>query len=105
MVAMVTNSETNCTPIPFSLGKCKTRVAYSAKPARAVKIDLAAIRKLVLVEKGEIIIDTPILLVIKLFGIETIVHGFGELIFKQSDDMDTMEKIAKLIYSRLLQKK
>ncbi len=86
-------SMATASPIPFRLGKCKTRAAYSAKPVNPIKLDLSAIRK-----KYEVLIDTPILLVIRVHSIETIVHGFGELIFKNSDDMDTMGIIAKEIY-------
>ena len=80
--------------VPFILGKCKTRAAYSAKPQKPIKLNLHLIR-----QKYHVLIDTPILLVITAENIEIIVHGYGELIFKNSDDVNTMEKITKEIYS------
>jgi hypothetical protein len=80
-------------PIKFSLGKCKTRAAFSAKLTQKGKLDLLKIRK-----KYETILETPILLVIKINGIEIIVHSHGELMFKECEDTEWMEKMAKEIY-------
>jgi len=80
-------------PIKFSLGKCKTRAAFSAKLQNKGKLDLVKIRK-----KYETILETPILLVIKVNGIEIIVHSHGELMFKECEDVAWMEETAKEIY-------
>lgn len=81
------------TKIKFTFGKCKTRAAYSAKLNQKGRIDLEKIR-----QKYEVILETPILVMIKVKGIEIIVHGHGELIFKSCDKVDWMEKVAEEIY-------
>lgn len=86
-------------PIKFTLGKCKTRAAYSAKLQQKGKLDLLKVRK-----KYETILETPILLVIKVKGIEIVVHSHGELLFKECEDTKFMESTAKEIYELTLQK-
>ncbi|MBU0456644.1 MAG: hypothetical protein ABH824_05590 [Nanoarchaeota archaeon] len=83
----------------FSLAKCKTKATYSAKLKKRQKLDLNKIGN-----HSEIILKTPILLVIKLEGIEIIVHSYGELLFKNCDDFSLMEKLAEQIYSIGLKK-
>ena len=80
--------------IEFSIAKCKSKAAFSAKLRQRASLDLAKIKK-----KFEIILDTPILLVIKVKDVEIIVHGHGELLFKQSAPMDILEEIAKEVYA------
>ncbi|MBI4983674.1 hypothetical protein HZC32_03455 [Candidatus Woesearchaeota archaeon] len=79
--------------IKFSLGKCKTRAAYSAKLQQKGKLDLIKIKN-----KYTLILETPLLLIIKLNNIEIIVHSHGELIFKRCSDLEWMEKAAQEIY-------
>ncbi len=79
--------------IKFTLGKCKTRAAFSAKLQQKGKLDLLKIRK-----KYETILETPILLVIKVRGIEIVVHSHGELMFKECEDTEFMENTSKEIY-------
>ena len=79
--------------IKFSLAKCKTKAAYSAKLMQKGKLDLSKIKN-----KFETIMKTPILLVIKTKAGETIVHSHGEILFKKCEDMELMEKIAMEIY-------
>ena len=78
----------------FSLAKCKTKAAFTAKLKTPKKLDLNKIK-----DKYEVILETPILLVIKVKDIEIIVHGHSELLFKKCEDMDFMEETAKEIYS------
>ncbi len=82
----------------FSLGKCKTKATYSAKlnqtGAQPKKLDLLKIK-----QHFEVLLETPILLVIKLAGVEIIVHGYGELLFKDCEDFPLMEKLAEKIYA------
>lgn len=80
--------------VDFTLGKCKTRAAYSAKLKKPERLDLDEIKK-----KFEVILETPILLVIRVQGVEIIVHGYGELVFKKCEDSEWMETIAKKIYT------
>jgi len=80
--------------IPFSLAKCKTKAAFSAKLKNPKKLDLNKIKA-----KYEVILETPILLVIKVNEVEIVVHGHGELLFKKCEDVEWMEKISKEIYS------
>ncbi len=80
--------------LDFTIEKCKTKAAYSAKLKRQQKLNLSKIKK-----EFEVILETPILLVIAVEGIEIIVHGYGELLFKNCADVGLMESIAKKIYS------
>lgn len=81
----------------FSLGKCKTKATYSAKlkqtGAQLRKLDLLKIK-----QQFEVLLETPILLVIKVEGIEVIVHSYGELLFKNCEDFPLMERLAEKIY-------
>ncbi|HLD72655.1 MAG TPA: hypothetical protein VJA23_03650 [Candidatus Nanoarchaeia archaeon] len=77
----------------FSLAKCKTKAAYSAKLKQNRKLDLIKIKN-----QYEILMETPILLVIKTAAGEVIVHAHGELLFKKCADVSLMEKLAEEIY-------
>jgi hypothetical protein len=77
----------------FSLAKCKTKAAFSAKLRKPGKLNLGRIHK-----KFKTILETPILLVIKEQGVEIVVHGYGELLFKNCSDTKLMEKVAMDIY-------
>ena len=81
--------------IPFTLEKCKTRAGYSAKLPSPRKLNLSCIKK-----EFEVLLETPILLVVKVEGMEIVVHGFGELLFKNSKegDLEKMRKVAEKIY-------
>lgn len=79
--------------IEFSFGKCKTKATYSAKLRQPGKLNLEKIKK-----RFTTLLETPILLVISVQGIEIVVHGYGELLFKKCEDMDLMEKIAGQVY-------
>ena len=78
----------------FTLAKCTTRAAYSAKPGRNVVLDLQSIRK-----QFPVVIDTPIVVVIREQGVEVVVHQYGELVFKRCDDMEKMKGIAERVYT------
>jgi len=79
--------------IEFTVEKCKTKAAYSAKLKKQQHLDLQKIKT-----KFEIILETPILLVLKTEGVEVVVHGYGELLFKKCQDTELMRKIAERIY-------
>jgi hypothetical protein len=79
--------------IDFTLGKCKTRAAYSAKLRKQGTLDLEKVAK-----KFEVVLETHVLLVVLVSGVEVIVHQYGELVFKKCEDMELMEKIAREIY-------
>ncbi len=83
----------------FTIKKCKTRAAYSSKPKKNIKLDLNKIKT-----QFPIIMETPILLVIKTQNIEIIIHSYGELIFKKTTEKDIskIEKIAEKIYQYIL---
>ena len=85
--------------INFTLEKCKTKAAHSAKLKRQQQLDLQKIKN-----RFETILETPILLVLKVEDIEVIVHGYGELLFKNCQDQDLMRKIAAMIYEAGLKK-
>jgi len=77
----------------FILSKCKTKATFSAKLLSARKLDLGKIKK-----EFEVVVDTPILVVIKTACGEVIVHNYGELLFKTCTDHEQMEKIAGKVY-------
>ena len=79
--------------IPFTIAKCKTRAGYSAKLEKKQKLDLPRIK-----EEFDTILETSILLVVRVEGVEVIVHGYGELLFKECEDIVLMRKIAEKIY-------
>lgn len=79
--------------IQFSVGKCKTRAAHSAKPKSRVKLNLEKIKK-----HFHVTVETPILLMLNINNIEIIVHSYGEILFKSGDDFDFMEETARKIY-------
>ena len=79
--------------IDFTLEKCKTKAAYSTKLKRQQHLDLQKIK-----QKFETVLETPILLVLKVEEVEVIVHGYGELLFKKCEDVVLMRKIAERIY-------
>jgi len=80
--------------IDFTLEKCKTKASYSAKLKKQSQLQLQKIKK-----KFTVVLETPILLVVAVDGVEVIVHGYGELLFKKCDDLNLMKKIAEKIYS------
>ena len=77
----------------FDIMECKTRAAYSAKPAKEIKLDLDKVK-----EKFKVLIETPMLLVIEEEGVEVIVRANGELILKKVEDKDKMKRIAERVY-------
>jgi hypothetical protein len=79
--------------IKFSLAKCKTKAAFSAKLLQKGKLNLDKIKS-----KYETLLETPILIVIKIKDVEIIVHSHGELMFKSGNDTAWMEKTAEEIY-------
>jgi hypothetical protein len=78
----------------FTIQQCKTKATYSAKFANPRTINLQKIA-----HKFEVILKTPILLVIKVEGVEIIVHRHGELLFKKCSDEKLMKKCASRIYT------
>lgn len=85
--------------IKFSLAKCKTKASYSAKLRQKGKLNLEKIKK-----KFKVVMETPILLVVKTEAGELIVHSYGELLFKKCEDIKLMEKISEKIYEVGLEK-
>ena len=79
--------------VEFTLEKCRTKAAYSAKLKKQSPLNLQKIKR-----KFEVALETPILLVIAIEGVEVIVHGYGELLFKRCQDQELMKKIAEIIY-------
>jgi hypothetical protein len=79
--------------IKFSLAKCKTKATFSAKLLQKGKLNLNKIKS-----EFEIVMETPILLVIKTKTGEVVVHSHGELLFKNCEDYELMEKTTEKIY-------
>lgn len=83
--------------VNFTIAKCKTKATFSAKLEKPQKLDLGKIKR-----KFEVILETPVLLVVKVEGVEVIVQEIGELLFKKCEDHMLMERIAKKIYENSL---
>ncbi len=81
--------------ISFTLEQCKTRAGYSAKLPSSQKLNLAKIK-----QHFQVVLETPILLVIREQGLEIIVHGYGELLFKNGTESqkELMRKVAEKVY-------
>ena len=77
----------------FILSKCKSKAAFSARLKSPIKLNLELIK-----DKFEVVMDTKILLVLRIDDVELICHGFGELLFKNCNDLDKMGKISEEIY-------
>lgn len=81
------------TKVHFTLNKCKTKSGWSAKATCKLNLEK--------VSKGhEIELETPVLIVIKTECGKTIIHEYGEIIFRECDDEKLMNRIAKDIYSK-----
>jgi hypothetical protein len=80
--------------IEFNLEKCKTKAAYSAKLKKQQPLNLQKIK-----QKCTVVLETPILLVLRIDGVEVIAHGYGELLFKNCQDVELMKRIAEKIYA------
>lgn len=76
----------------FTVERCKTKAAYSARPLKSQKLDLDSIKK-----RFKVVMETPMLLVIDEHG-EIIVHRHGELMFKALDDVRKIRDISERIY-------
>ena len=79
--------------LDFTVEKCKTKATYSAKLKQQRQLNLQAIAK-----NMEIVLETPILLVIKEEGVEAVVHKYGEILFKNCSDVPLLEKIAEKVF-------
>ena len=78
----------------FTIKKCKTKAAYSVKRNSQAKLNLNKIK-----ETFQIILDTPILLVVKRKDAgEIVIHQHGEIQFKTLEDKELIKEIARNIY-------
>jgi hypothetical protein len=85
----------------FILSKCKTKAAYSTRlKGQHYKLDLKLLAK-----EFEVIIETPVVIVIKVNSIVLTAHNFGELLFRNTDDLDLMQSIAEQVYEKGLKRK
>ncbi len=82
--------------VEFSLAKCKTKAAYSAKLPQPKQLDLGAVKGS---GKFKLVMETKILLVLERDGLEFICHGFGEILFKNCDNEKKMREIAQQVYA------
>ncbi|MBI2666189.1 hypothetical protein HYX13_01105 [Candidatus Woesearchaeota archaeon] len=87
--------------IKFTFGKCTTRAGFSAKLQQKGRLNLQKIK-----EKFEVVLETPILLVVREQELEVIVHQYGELLFKNGtqEKFSLMEDIVKRIYETGLER-
>ncbi|MBI5798288.1 hypothetical protein HZA98_05315 [Candidatus Woesearchaeota archaeon] len=78
----------------FDIKECKTKGGYEVKPREKKKLDFSLLRK-----KFELVFDSPIALVLRVQGVEVIVHKYGELLVKQCKDVKKIESIARSVYA------
>ena len=87
----------------FIFSKCKTKAAYSTRLRKQqYKLDL---KKLAAVKEFELIMETPVVLVLKVDGVELTVHNYGEILFRNCEDSDKLIAIAEKIYECALVEK
>jgi len=97
--------------VDFVITSCKTKAAYTVKPKQKIKIDFDKLKDDQFKDKICIVLDNPIVLVLKInldyeaFGTfekiseEVIVHDYGDILFKTLKDTDKIIKVAQFIYS------
>ena len=81
----------------YEVRPCKTGAAYKTFPNKILKVNLDEVRK-----NFDVVLDTPLLVVVKVENEEVIVHGFGELVFKTLRNEDKVKEISEQIYNLLL---
>jgi hypothetical protein len=79
----------------FTITPCKTKGMFYARPDKRMRLDMGKLS-----EFFEIILQTPIMTVIKAECGEAVVHAFGRIDFKECKDQEKMRKTAKKIYER-----
>lgn len=82
----------------FNIKLCKSKGAYSVRLNKRASIDFNLLRDF------EVVIETPVLMVLKVDGEEIVVHKYGEIIFKSLRDEERIIKIANKVfgYQKLL---
>lgn len=76
----------------LTVGECRTKKGWTVKPKCNIRLDLDAIKR-----KFRVVLDANVLLVIDHEG-EIIVHGYGELLFKELKDEKRIRNIANEIF-------
>ncbi len=77
----------------FKIARCKGKGAFSAKLNKPRRLDFSKLKS-----KFDVIVDTPHVMVLKVDGIEVIVHRHSDLLFKNCKDEKKMDEIAKEIF-------
>ncbi len=78
----------------FEIKPCKTKGAIKTKPKKQVKLDFSKLKNY------EIVVKTPVAIIIKIQNIELMVQKFGEITFKNCQDENLIKKIATRIYNK-----
>ncbi len=76
----------------FAIKKCRDKGGYSVKPLKNIRLEIGRLK-----DEFEVVADTPILYVIR-DECEIIVHGYGELVFKNFSDVKKIREKAEKIY-------
>jgi len=79
----------------FDIKLCKTKGAYSVKLNKKVNLDFS------LLKDFEVVLETPVLVVLKVDNEEIVVHRYGEIIFKTLKDEDKIIEIAKKVFDKI----
>ena len=97
----MSNNPENTDNNAFKLYPCNTDKSCKAKLDKRQSLNIQNIKK-----HFKVISDAGIALVIEAEGLEVIVHGYSELVFKAGKDIkeEKLKKIAKDIYSKALSK-
>ncbi|MBW2964372.1 HesA/MoeB/ThiF family protein [Candidatus Woesearchaeota archaeon] len=76
----------------LTVKECKTKKGWTVRPKRNVKLNLGEIKK-----RFRVVMDANVLLVLDHEG-EIVVHGYGELLFKDLKDEKRIREIAEDIF-------
>jgi len=84
----------------FTIEPCKTKQSCKAKLNKRQNLNLKNLK-----ENFNVVSDEGIVLVLNVEGVEVVVHGYGELIFKTGKNkvsQNKIESIAKKIFDACL---
>jgi len=83
--------------VKYEIRMCDTKNQYSARPLIDMKIDFNRLKK-----KVNVKVESPIVLICEIEGVECLIHNYGEIFFRNSFDEKRVEKIVKFVYGFLI---
>ncbi len=81
----------------YTINLCKTKAGYEVKLNKRSKLNLTPLTK-----KFEIVVESPLVVIVKILGEDVIVHNHGTIQFKtELKEKTKVKKIAEIVYSEL----